>query len=180
MDVDVVIGHTTTEDGDITPVTITVTIPAGQTSVDFTVDNADDSYAEGDETYNVTLSGVTTGGGFEAVDVDTTPVETVISDNATPGTETDEEVINVTLSGAPTVNEGMVNRIKTGLEGQVQSNMDATLQNSMDYVRDNNLEFLLNGNLEDDLAYFMRLKDSSGIPAELMPLYKEVMNKVGK
>uniref|UniRef100_UPI003D131D1B beta strand repeat-containing protein n=1 Tax=Sulfurimonas sp. TaxID=2022749 RepID=UPI003D131D1B len=106
MDIDVVTGHTTTEDGDLVPTTMTVTIPAGSNSVSFTITNNDDAYAEGDEDYTVTLSGVTTGGGFENVSVDTTPFTTTIQDNTTPGTEADDEVINVVLSGDSVVDEG--------------------------------------------------------------------------
>ncbi|MDD2790852.1 MAG: Calx-beta domain-containing protein, partial [Sulfurimonas sp.] len=106
MDVDVVIGHETTDNGDLIARTITVTVSAGSNHVDFSVANNDDVYAEGDEVYKVTLSGVTTGGGFEAVDVDTTPVSTAISDNTIPGTEVDDEIVNIRLSGADTVEEG--------------------------------------------------------------------------
>jgi Ca2+-binding RTX toxin-like protein len=106
MDVVVATGHTTTENGDLIPTNMTVTVLAGTNSIGFTVANIDDAYAEGDETYNVTLSGITTGGEFEVVNVDNTPVSTVISDNTTPGTEANDDVINVVLSGATTVAEG--------------------------------------------------------------------------
>jgi VCBS repeat-containing protein len=39
---------------------------------------------EGDEQYQVVLTGNTTGGGYEAISVDTTPVETTITDNDNP------------------------------------------------------------------------------------------------
>ncbi|BCN92322.1 hypothetical protein THMIRHAM_01070 [Thiomicrorhabdus immobilis] len=106
MDVVVVTGHVTTDNGDLVPTTMTVTVPAGSDHVDFSVSNIDDAYAEGDESYTVTLSGVTTGGGFEAVNVNKTPVETVIKDNTIPNTEVDDEVINITLTGDASVAEG--------------------------------------------------------------------------
>ncbi|MFI3120058.1 MAG: hypothetical protein QX203_08765, partial [Methylococcaceae bacterium] len=82
MDVQVVTGHTTTDNGDLLPTTMTVTIAAGTTSKVFTVANNDDVYAEGNEAYTVKLNGTTTGGGFESTNVNTTPVNTVINDDS--------------------------------------------------------------------------------------------------
>ncbi|MBU4025024.1 hypothetical protein KKF31_07680, partial [bacterium] len=128
MDIDVVVGHDTTNNGDLTARTITVTVPAGSNSVDFTVSNNDDVYAEGDETYVVALSGLTTGGGFEAVNVDTTPVNTVISDNTIPNTEVDEEAINVTLSGDETVAEGSSASYTITLDSPTKTSMQVEVQ----------------------------------------------------
>ncbi|WP_040727020.1 immunoglobulin-like domain-containing protein [Thiomicrorhabdus sp. Kp2] len=128
MDVVVVTGHVTTENGDLIPTTMTVTVPAGSDHVDFTVSNNDDAYAEGDESYTVTLSGVTTGGGFEAVNVDKTPVETVIKDNTTPGTESDDEVINVTLTGDTSVAEGGTATYTVTLDQPTATEMQVEVQ----------------------------------------------------
>ncbi|WP_413699249.1 Calx-beta domain-containing protein [Psychromonas sp. KJ10-10] len=128
MDIDVIVNHVTTDSGDLVAETMTLTIVAGTDSVSFTVDNNDDAYAEGDETYSVTLSGLTTGGGFEAVNVDTAPVNTVISDNTTPNTETDDEVINITLDGDISVNEGGTATYTINLDQPTATAMDVEVQ----------------------------------------------------
>ncbi|MDD1792815.1 hypothetical protein LRP50_06725, partial [Enterovibrio sp. ZSDZ42] len=66
MTVTVVIGHKTTEDGDIVPVEKTFTFEPGQTEVSFDVDTLDDNLYEGqdNDTFIVTVIEVT-GGGFE-------------------------------------------------------------------------------------------------------------------
>ncbi|NKQ38408.1 MAG: cadherin-like domain-containing protein, partial [Methanosarcinales archaeon] len=81
--VEVVTGHITTNNGDLVPVTQNITILAGTLSTTFTVTNNDDNLVEGNESYEVTLTGNTIGGSVEAVSVDTTAVETVIIDNDT-------------------------------------------------------------------------------------------------
>ncbi|WP_138988724.1 retention module-containing protein, partial [Neptunomonas concharum] len=108
MVVDVVTGHVTTDNGDLVPVTQQVTIAAGTTTATLDVTNIDDAYAEGAEDYTVTLTGSFGGGGFEAVNIDTTPVTTTINDNSptNPGVEPDAEVINITLTGDSDVAEG--------------------------------------------------------------------------
>ncbi|RUM65490.1 MAG: hypothetical protein DSZ03_02705, partial [Sulfurimonas sp.] len=130
MDVDVVIGHETTDNGDLLPVTMTVTVPAGAATVDFTINNLDDAYAEGDETYTVALSGITTGGGFEAVNVDTTPVTTVISDNSPQDQtiEPDAEVMHVLLSGEGNVIEGGSATYTVSVDEPVRSPMTVEVQ----------------------------------------------------
>ncbi|TLS77233.1 hypothetical protein FD719_20185, partial [Photobacterium damselae subsp. damselae] len=92
--VEVIVGHITTDDGDLTPVTQNITIPAGSDSVEFTVDNTDDNLAEGNESYQVELSGTTTGGGFETISVDTTPVNTTIVDNDVLSISVDDVTVN--------------------------------------------------------------------------------------
>jgi len=94
MTVEVIVGHITTDDGDLTPVTQSITIPAGSDSVEFTVDNTDDNLAEGNESYQVELSGTTTGGGFETISVDTTPVNTTIVDNDVLSISVDDVTVN--------------------------------------------------------------------------------------
>jgi len=104
LEVEVVVGHITTDDGDITPVTQTVIIPAGQTSVTFDVTNTDDDTTEGNEDYQVELSGTTTGGGYENVSVDTTPLTTrIMDDEGTPSlivkdVEVDEDKGSMTFT----------------------------------------------------------------------------------
>ncbi|RLF01255.1 MAG: hypothetical protein DRJ64_10880, partial [Thermoprotei archaeon] len=99
-------GHTTTEDGDLIPTTINVTIKAGETSADFTVANSDDNFAEDTETYTVTLSSHS-GGGFEKTITGTDLVSTVITDEANP-TDPDADTAIISLVGPGTVIEGEV------------------------------------------------------------------------
>ncbi len=47
MQVEIKVGHITTEDGDLIPVTEMVSIPAGQTEVIYQVSNTDDNHYEG-------------------------------------------------------------------------------------------------------------------------------------
>ncbi|WP_413699247.1 immunoglobulin-like domain-containing protein [Psychromonas sp. KJ10-10] len=107
LSVDITYSYTTASSGDIVTNTVSVEIPANASSVSFDVATIDDVYAEGDEVYNVSISNPV-GGGFESVSVDTTAstVATTIHDNTTPGTESDEDVVNVVLSGDDTVIEG--------------------------------------------------------------------------
>ncbi|WP_281544265.1 immunoglobulin-like domain-containing protein, partial [Grimontia sp. SpTr1] len=99
--VTVVIGHKTTEDGDVTPVTRDVVIAAGTTSIDFTVDTLDDSLNESadDDVFTVSVN-ATAGGDFEAQPTAPAAVETTIND----GTTTDAPTL--TLTGDASVNEG--------------------------------------------------------------------------
>ncbi|MEZ9527315.1 immunoglobulin-like domain-containing protein, partial [Enterovibrio norvegicus] len=68
LTVTVVVGHKTSEDGDVTPVTRNVVIAAGTTSTDFTVATLDDSILEtsDDDVFEVSVTG-STGGGFEVL-----------------------------------------------------------------------------------------------------------------
>jgi len=83
MQLEVQTGHVTTDNGDLIPTTLLVTVPEGETTATFEVDNllslAD---VEGDEVFSVALTGNnTTGGGLEAVNIDTTPVNTTVVEN---------------------------------------------------------------------------------------------------
>ncbi|RMF46542.1 MAG: hypothetical protein D6755_06475, partial [Anaerolineae bacterium] len=82
LDIDVVTGHISTDNGDLTPVTTTVTIPAGSTSVTFDVVTTDDAVAEGTESFKVQIAG-TSGGGFENLQIGTGAISTSIIDNDT-------------------------------------------------------------------------------------------------
>ncbi|NGO00448.1 hypothetical protein G5S52_23435, partial [Grimontia sp. S25] len=99
--VTIIVGHKTTEDGDITPVTRDVVIAANTTSIDFTVDTLNDSLNESadDDVFTVSVD-ATSGGDFEAQPTAPTAVETTIND----GTTTDAPTL--TLTGDASVNEG--------------------------------------------------------------------------
>lgn len=84
MVISVSTAHDTTNDDDLDATTRTVTIPAGQTSISFIVSNNVDDIEESDEIYNVALTGDVSGGGFETVIVDQTPVVTTIIDGYLP------------------------------------------------------------------------------------------------
>ncbi len=81
MSIDIIISHIDTSSGDLLPATITVTIPAGSTSVNFSIDNINDNLVENNEDYSVTLTGVTSGGSFEELSISEIPVITTIIDN---------------------------------------------------------------------------------------------------
>ncbi|EOG7610541.1 TPA: immunoglobulin-like domain-containing protein, partial [Vibrio cholerae] len=64
LTVKVVVGHITTDNGDVVAETRDVTILAGKTSATFDVETKDDVYAEPAERFQVSVSG-TEGGGYE-------------------------------------------------------------------------------------------------------------------
>ena len=71
--VSVVTGHITTDNGDLVPVSTTVTIPAGSTSASFTVTTLDDAYADNGEQFTASITG-STGGGYENLVLGTSSV----------------------------------------------------------------------------------------------------------
>ncbi|MDO6528259.1 Calx-beta domain-containing protein, partial [Motilimonas sp. 1_MG-2023] len=108
LTVQVIVGHVTTDNGDLIPVTQDVVIAAGTKETSFTVDTLDDAYAEVDETFEVTL-GATTGGGYENLVNGTAVVVTTVTDQTGPdGTPGSEDTATVSLSGASSVAEGGV------------------------------------------------------------------------
>ncbi|MEI8608923.1 hypothetical protein P4S70_07745 [Enterovibrio sp. Hal110] len=66
MTITVTVGHRTSENGDVTPVTRNILIPAGSVSTTFNVDTDNDVYDESNDgdVFSVTVNGVS-GGGFE-------------------------------------------------------------------------------------------------------------------
>ncbi|WP_429737446.1 immunoglobulin-like domain-containing protein, partial [Enterovibrio makurazakiensis] len=102
LTVTVVVGHKTSEDGDITPVTREVVIAANTTSTDFTVATLDDSILEtnDDDVFEVSVTG-TSGGGFEVLPDNPSAVETTINEDTTG---TDKPTL--TLTGDSEVVEG--------------------------------------------------------------------------
>ncbi|RXJ73825.1 hypothetical protein CS022_07470 [Veronia nyctiphanis] len=68
MTIEVIVGHKTTESGDLVPVTQTVTILAGSNTVSFPVSTLDDSLDESADNDVFTVSvGTIAGGGFETL-----------------------------------------------------------------------------------------------------------------
>ncbi|MDD4854682.1 MAG: Calx-beta domain-containing protein, partial [Sulfuricurvum sp.] len=102
------VGNITTEDGDLTSRTMTVTIPAGSTAATFSIDNNPDTIYEGSENYNVSIVS-TSGGDYNDLTLGNTAVTTTINDAQTPPTlSINDQTINeqegtmtftVTLSG---------------------------------------------------------------------------------
>ncbi len=82
LKVDVVTGHITTSNGDLVPVTTTVTILAGTSSANFTVTTLDDAYADSGETFTASITG-STGGGFEKLVLGTSSITTTINEPPT-------------------------------------------------------------------------------------------------
>ena len=81
MKLDVKISHIDTDSGDIITETIQIDIDAGIKSVDFDISNIDNFEFEPNEDYTIELTGASTGGNFEKLVIDTTPVTTTIIDN---------------------------------------------------------------------------------------------------
>ncbi|WP_042010571.1 immunoglobulin-like domain-containing protein [Aeromonas fluvialis] len=77
--VKVVVGHITTDNGDVQAVTRDVVIKEGETSVKFDVETLDDVYAEEAEQFQVSVSG-TSGGGYEQAPALPNAVTTTITD----------------------------------------------------------------------------------------------------
>ena len=82
MTVDVTYDYVSASTGDITTATTQVTIPAGQSTADFTVGTVEDNIDENDEIFNVVISNPTSGG-FESVEITNDRVATTIVDNDT-------------------------------------------------------------------------------------------------
>ncbi|WP_156473737.1 retention module-containing protein, partial [Neptuniibacter marinus] len=108
MTISVITGHVTTDDGDLVPLNMDVTIPAGQSSVSFDVQTNDDYFADSGEQYQVSVDSFV-GGGYENIELDTSSVTTTVldqvgSDNP-PG---DEDTVLLDIDGPATVVEGEV------------------------------------------------------------------------
>ena len=111
FEVTVVIGEDTTN-GDVTPITQTITILAGETTATFTVDNVQDNIVEVNEDFNVTVTD-TAGGGFEALPTNPPAVTTtIIDDDSAPTLSVGDATVSesdgtisfeVTLSSAAAV-----------------------------------------------------------------------------
>ncbi|MDG2798509.1 Calx-beta domain-containing protein [Vibrio parahaemolyticus] len=97
--------YTTASGDDITETTQAV-VGADGVSASFTIDTVDDVYAEGDEVFRVSVSGIVDGDSnpiFEALDVSNAFVDTTISDETDPGPE---DTVTVTMTGPANVVEG--------------------------------------------------------------------------
>ncbi|QXC34152.1 retention module-containing protein [Aeromonas sp. FDAARGOS 1407] len=86
LTVKVVVGHITTDEGDVQAVTRDVVIKAGETSAKFDVATLDDVYAEPAERFQVSVS-ETSGGGYEQAPALPGAVITAVSDETVPGAE---------------------------------------------------------------------------------------------
>ncbi|KOE12843.1 calcium-binding protein [Vibrio parahaemolyticus] len=97
--------YTTASGDDITETTQAV-IGADGVTATFTIDTVDDVYAEGDEVFRVSVSGIVDSDSnpiFEALDVSNAFVDTTISDETDPGPE---DTVTVTMTGPASVVEG--------------------------------------------------------------------------
>ncbi|EGW0229619.1 calcium-binding protein, partial [Vibrio parahaemolyticus] len=97
--------YTTASGDDITETTQAI-IGADGVTATFTIDTVDDVYAEGDEVFRVSVSGIVDGDSnpiFEALDVSNAFVDTTISDETDPGPE---DTVTVTMTGPANVVEG--------------------------------------------------------------------------
>ncbi|EGQ9999286.1 calcium-binding protein, partial [Vibrio parahaemolyticus] len=97
--------YTTASGADITETTQAI-IGADGVTATFTIDTVDDVYAEGDEVFRVSVSGIVDSDSnpiFEALDVSNAFVDTTISDETDPGPE---DTVTVTMTGPANVVEG--------------------------------------------------------------------------
>ncbi|MBE3877079.1 calcium-binding protein [Vibrio parahaemolyticus] len=97
--------YTTASGDDITETTQAI-IGADGVTATFTIDTVDDVYAEGDEVFRVSVSGIVDGDSnpiFEALDVSNAFVDTTISDETDPGPE---DTVTITMTGPANVVEG--------------------------------------------------------------------------
>ncbi|MCG7824225.1 calcium-binding protein, partial [Vibrio parahaemolyticus] len=97
--------YTTASGDDITETTQAV-VGADGVSATFTIDTVDDVYAEGDEVFRVSVSGIVDSDSnpiFEALNLDNAFVDTTISDETDPGPE---DTVTVTMTGPANVVEG--------------------------------------------------------------------------
>ncbi|MGE6475231.1 Ig-like domain-containing protein, partial [Psychrobacter sp. NPDC078631] len=117
--VTVTIGGGSTEGSEdyTAPVTKTVTIPAGQTSVDFSVPIVDDSIFEGPEDFDVTVSAVTSG---TATIGPTNNVNTTIYDDGTTDGTTPVDPNNPIVGGDKPV-VGIVATKPEAVEGETDN-----------------------------------------------------------
>ncbi|RKJ87551.1 type I secretion C-terminal target domain-containing protein [Aeromonas veronii] len=104
LTVKVVVGHITTDNGDVQAVTREVVIKAGTTSVSFDVATLDDVYAEPAEQFQVSVS-ETSGGGYEKAPALPGAVTTTITDED-GSTDQPKDAPTLTLTGDANVVEG--------------------------------------------------------------------------
>ncbi|QCG47021.1 hypothetical protein E2P79_03375 [Aeromonas schubertii] len=105
LTVKVVVGHITTDEGDVQAVTRDVVIKAGTTSVSFEVATLDDVYAEPAEQFQVSVS-ETSGGGYEKAPALPGAVTTTITDEDGSDPLLPKDAPTLTLSGDASVVEG--------------------------------------------------------------------------
>ncbi|WP_421241868.1 retention module-containing protein, partial [Aeromonas enteropelogenes] len=104
LTVKVVVGHITTDEGDVQAVTRDVVIKAGETSAKFDVATLDDVYAEPAERFQVSVS-ETSGGGYEQAPALPGAVTTTITDED-GSTGQPKDAPTLTLTGDANVVEG--------------------------------------------------------------------------
>ncbi|MEA3499187.1 MAG: immunoglobulin-like domain-containing protein, partial [Campylobacterota bacterium] len=129
MDVEITISEVSTN-GDITPKVITVTIPAGQSEVKFTVDNVDDAIKENPEDYKVAITD-NTDGGYEVVGLGNTEVTTTITDESTTNPEDPNNPADlgttISIAGATATEEGNGVEYTVSATSAVKTAMDVEI-----------------------------------------------------
>ena len=108
MKLDVKISHIDTDSGDIITETIQIDIDAGIKSVDFDISNIDNFEFEPNEDYTVELTGASTGGNFEKLVIDTTPVTTTIIDNDLNTVEANDDYGQSVVQGEFTIGDASI------------------------------------------------------------------------
>ncbi len=124
LTVKVVVGHITTDNGDVVAETRDVTILAGKTSATFDVETKDDVYAEPAEQFQVSVSG-TEGGGYEKAPALPAAVTTTIKDE--PEGEKDNVLVSIVSAGD--VNEAQQPTFTVKVSQALDSDLTVTLSN---------------------------------------------------
>ena len=124
LTVKVVVGHITTDEGDVQAVTRDVVIKAGTTSMSFDVATLDDVYAEPAEQFQVSVS-ETSGGGYEKAPALPGAVTTTVTDE--PQGEGDQVSVTIESNGDVTEADQPVFTVK--VSQALDSDLTVTLSN---------------------------------------------------
>ncbi len=124
LTVKVVVGHITTDSGDVQAVTRDVVIKAGTTSVSFDVATLDDVYAEPAEQFRVSVSEIS-GGGYEKAPALPGAVTTKVTDE--PNGEGDKVSVTIESNGDVTEADQPVFTVK--VSQALDSDLTVTLSN---------------------------------------------------
>ncbi|MDN3440926.1 Calx-beta domain-containing protein, partial [Psychrobacter sp. APC 3279] len=132
-------GSTEGSDDYVAPTIKTVTIPAGQTSVDFSLPMVDDNIYEGAEDFTVTITGTTAGTANISADNDSVTT-TIYDDGTTDGTTpvnpadptvgNDIPVVSISATDAQAI-EGVDNTLIFSVTQTNLSNLDTTVNVSL-------------------------------------------------
>ncbi len=112
--IELTISHIDTDDNDLTPGVIFVTIPAGSTSVQFSVDNFDDFISDNNEDYQVQITG-TSGGAYTSLTIgNDTQTTTILDETSTIDPDPEDPVTMKLIALDINGNEVSVSEVSEG------------------------------------------------------------------